>query len=68
MDWLYDNRAWLLDGVLVAVPLALIGWWLQRRSAGASKRPGRTLRQRGGRGSINIQAGRDVRVESEERK
>lgn len=56
MDWLIENRAWLFDGALVAIPLAVIGWIIANR-AGANKQ-----KQKSGRNSINIQAGGDVNL------
>lgn len=60
MEWIIENRAWLFDGVLVAVPLAIIGWLISRRAGQGSAR---RMRQRGGPGSFNLQAGRDVRID-----
>lgn len=58
MDWLIENRAWLFEGVLVAVPLAIIGWLVAKRAAAIRQR------QRGGKGSTNIQAGGNVSIGS----
>jgi hypothetical protein len=58
VDWLIENRAWLFDGALVAVPIAIIGWLVAKRAAGIKQR------QRGGKNSLNIQAGGDVNMTS----
>jgi hypothetical protein len=54
MQWINDNRAWLFEGVLVAIPVALIGAWAARRS-------GTHLRirqkQKSGSHSKNLQIG-----------
>jgi hypothetical protein len=55
MGW----ETWVFSGFGVAIPLALIGWYLSRKSEGAG---GVTQRQSGGNGSVNIQAGHDVTV------
>lgn len=61
MEWITDNREWLFSGAFVAIPLAVLGWALGRNS----KSPGRVQRQRGGRGSTNLQAGGDILIEPE---
>lgn len=52
-DWFANNYKWLLDGILVTVPVAIIGWLFFRQRAS------RTLnqRQQGGHGSTNVQIG-----------
>ena len=54
MHWIIENKKWLFDGVLVAVPLAIIGWAAARRVVGT------TQKQRGGDGSVNLQAGGNI--------
>jgi len=54
LDWLAQNKEWLLSGIAVAVPLAIIGWLI------ASKRSNQS--QKGGKGSTNIQAGGDINI------
>jgi hypothetical protein len=51
LSWLVSNKDWLLSGIGIAVPLAILGWWLQRRTSSASQS------QRGGRNSVNVQVG-----------
>jgi hypothetical protein len=53
VDWIQENRDWLFSGLLVAVPLAILSWRLRSRAT-------RSQRQRGGDGSVNLQAGRDI--------
>jgi len=50
-DWIVQNRKWLFDGVLVAVPLAFIGWFLAARKIKIRQQ------QRGGDSSTNVQIG-----------
>lgn len=55
MEWIYQNRAWLFDGLLVAVPLAIVSWFFAKHL-----RSTRTQSQKGGQGSTNIQAGTNI--------
>ena len=32
VHWIVSNKEWLLSGIGIAVPLALLGWWLQSKS------------------------------------
>ena len=54
MDWIIANKQWLFEGALVAVPLAILGWVFAKRAISHLQK------QRGGHGSVNIQAGDDV--------
>ena len=56
MDWIITNREWLFSGILVALPLALLGWVLGKRAVAHLQR------QKGGHGSVNIQAGGNVNL------
>lgn len=60
MDWIIANKTWLFDGALVAVPIAILGWIFAKRAISRSQK------QRGGHGSINIQAGGNVKLETRE--
>ena len=31
MEWVLANKEWLLSGIAIAIPLAVIGWWHQSR-------------------------------------
>lgn len=31
MEWVLANKEWLLSGIAIAIPLAVIGWWRQSR-------------------------------------
>lgn len=57
IDWIIQNKQWLFDGVLVAVPLAILGWFF-----GKSIIKKKIQKQRGGHGSTNIQVGRDIKI------
>lgn len=54
MDWFMQNREWLLSGIAIVVPLAIIGWFMSGRK--------NIQKQKGGVQSTNIQAGRDVNL------
>lgn len=54
MNWIMNNRAWLFSGILVAVPLAILGWLLAKRQIT------RIQKQRAGDRSINLQAGGNI--------
>jgi hypothetical protein len=38
LDWLIKNREWLFSGLLVSVPLSIIGWWLSQQVSHSSQR------------------------------
>jgi hypothetical protein len=67
IEWIAQNKAWLFDGLLVAVPIAIFGWIFASRS----DRTRQT--QKGGKSSFNIQvgghvkAGRDVNMGGKDR-
>jgi hypothetical protein len=56
VDWILANKEWLFSGLLVAVPIALIGWFIAR------KQFHRSQVQKSGNRSINIQAGGNVKL------
>lgn len=56
VDWIIQNKVWLFSGIAVAVPIALIGWLASKRSSSTVQK------QRGGKGSVNIQANGDVHL------
>lgn len=49
MDWILQNKEWLFSGVLIAVPLAIVGWLIPSYK---NKQV-----QKGGANSTNIQVG-----------
>ena len=55
MDWIWANKEWLFSGLLVAIPIAVIGWFFARR------RLHRSQVQKSGHSSVNIQAGGNVK-------
>ena len=57
MTWISENKEWLFSGVAVAIPLAVAGWLIHSRRS-----PRSVQKQRGGKGSTNIQVGRDLTV------
>lgn len=56
IGWLSQNKTWLLSGIGVAIPIAVVSWLFSRRSTS------RNQTQRSGAGSANLQAGRDIRI------
>lgn len=60
LDWIGKNIEWLLSGVAVSIPVAIFGWWLQRRSP-----QGQQSATAEGR-SVVIQAGGNVVVGADE--
>ena len=56
MDWIMANKEWLFSGLLVAVPIALMGWIFARRGRHRSQV------QRSGDSSVNIQAAGNIRM------
>jgi len=55
MNWLVANREWLFSGVLVALPVAVIGWlWAKRKSQSSKK-------QLGGDSSVNV--GKNLKIQ-----
>ncbi len=50
MTWFIENRAWLFNGVLVALPVALLAWFFRKPVIA------HTQQQKGGDGSTNIQS------------
>ena len=56
MDWIIANKNWLFSGVAIAVPLALLGWFIASRK---NKQV-----QKGGKNSRNIQVGGDLNINS----
>jgi hypothetical protein len=58
MEWISANKEWLFSGILVAIPLAIIGWLFVKHQIKLSQR------QKAGDNSINVQAGRDVVIKT----
>lgn len=54
MEWIIENKNWLFSGIAIAIPLALIGWFVTSR--------GNKQSQKGGKNSTNIQVGGDFNV------
>jgi hypothetical protein len=60
MDWIVANKEWLFSGLLVAVPIALLGWLIGSRRK-------RSQTQKAGDHSVNIQVGGNVDVDEASR-
>lgn len=55
MDWITENKEMLFSGVLITVPLTIIGWIFFTKSSSSQK-------QKGGKNSTNIQVGGNFEV------
>jgi len=54
MEWITENKDWLFSGVAIAIPLAIIGWFI-------SSRRNKQV-QKGGENSTNIQVGGNLNI------
>ena len=54
-DWIVANKNWVFDGFGVALVVAVLGFIFKGRSEAKQ-------RQKGGKGSTNVQAGGDVNI------
>lgn len=59
LDWISDNRAWIFDGIGAIAITSLIGIIFKRKNNSGA------IYQKGGRGSTNLQAGRDLNINRE---
>jgi hypothetical protein len=51
LHWIVRNKEWLFSGVLIVVPVTVLGWlFVQKRLSIRQK-------QKGGAGSTNVQVG-----------
>jgi hypothetical protein len=57
IKFILKNSSWLFSGVLIAVPIAIISWFISKR--------GNTQKQIGGDSSINLQAGSSININRE---
>ena len=57
-EWLVINKYWFLSGLGVAVPIAVAGWWINKRRFGFNNV------QHGGDGTTNVIAGGNVSIHS----
>lgn len=57
MEWIIANKAWLFDGIAVAVPIAVITWFFTKKDNKQS--------QKGGKNSTNIQVGGNFKIGSD---
>lgn len=54
MDWIIENKDWLFSGVAIAIPIAIIGWFISTR--------GNKQIQKSGKSSTNIQVGGNLNI------
>jgi hypothetical protein len=54
MEWIIENKDWLFSGIAIALPLAIVGWFI------SSRRNRQT--QKGGDNSTNIQVGANFSI------
>lgn len=57
MEWIIENKDWLFSGIAIAVPLAIVGWFISTR--------GNKQIQKGGKNSTNIQVGGNFKIGGE---
>lgn len=55
-----ENRAWIFEGIGVVILVGLVGWLFKRRSAASQS-------QIAGDNSVNIQVGRNLRVDNKKK-
>lgn len=54
MEWLATNKEWLFSGIAIALPLAVIGWFISSKKIKQS--------QKSGNNSVNIQVAGDLKL------
>jgi hypothetical protein len=54
MEWITENKDWLFSGIAIAIPLAIIGWFISSRR--------NKQFQKGGDNSTNIQVGGNSKI------
>lgn len=57
MEWIIENKDWLFSGIAIAVPLAIVGWFISTH--------GNKQVQKGGKNSTNIQVGGSFKIGGE---
>ena len=57
LKWVADNKDWIFDGVGVALIVGIVTWFGSRRDKGSADNIPLRQRQRGGKGSTNVQIG-----------
>lgn len=60
VQWITNNKEWLFSGLLVAVPIAFVGWLFAARRSRLSQT------QRSGDNSFNIQVGGNLKMRRNE--
>ena len=56
IDWLIANKEWVLSGIGIALPIAIISWIFIRKSKNQKQI------QKSGKNSINIQVGKNLNI------
>ena len=56
IEWLIENKEWLLSGILVSVPIACIGWYISKSTNSKQQT------QYSGDNSRNFQAGKNIKI------
>ncbi|PKM95373.1 MAG: hypothetical protein CVU84_06270 [Firmicutes bacterium HGW-Firmicutes-1] len=54
MKWIIENKEWLFSGLLVAIPIAIIGWKKSTKSV--------SMKQKIGKNSKGYQSGNDMKI------
>ncbi|WP_424687935.1 hypothetical protein [Halarcobacter ebronensis] len=56
MEWILENKEWLFSGIAIAIPIAIIGWFISKKVIKQN--------QKSGDNSTNIQVGGNLEVGS----
>ena len=62
IEWIIKNKEWLFSGLLVGIPIALVGWFFSRRPSRQSQI------QKAGDNSTNVQVGGNIEVKKGKKK
>lgn len=62
MNWIIENKEWLFSGLLVSVPIAIVGWLISKKN-----KKNHTLNQKSGKNSINIQSNDSITINGDVR-
>lgn len=55
MEWIVENKDWLFSGAAIALPIAVISWFISSRKTKQV--------QKGGNNSTNIQIGGNLKID-----
>lgn len=61
-EWIIENKEWLFSGVLITIPITLIGWYISRKKKKNKTDNNLKMSQKSGNNSINLQSGNSIEV------